>query len=357
MMGEILIVEDEKDTVELLRYNLGREGYKTEVALDGKRALELFRVMKPDLVLLDVMLPERDGRELCKIFRSINESIPIIMLTALGSENDRLDGLDLGADDYISKPFSVRELMMKIKRHAGREKIRKNLQERAGEVDEKIRYMVHELKNSLVSLEGFSNLAVMNGKTEKYMPFIRSSAQHMSQVLDNLHLLRSLESGESLQLKEEIDIFNEVTGLVQMYVDGAGEKGIEMSLLNDTCITIAGNEAAVRQVLMNILSNAIKYNKKGGKVMIFFEEYDDYLEVYISDTGIGIAKGEIESIFEKDYRADGSEEICGSGFGLYLSKLLMTAMGGNITATSRVDSGSVFMLSFKKGLKNNFSYQ
>lgn len=351
MTGEILIVEDEKDTVELLCYNLGREGYKTAVAMDGSSALELFKKTKPDLVLLDVMLPQPGGRELCRIFRSINESVPILMVTALGSEDDRLKGLDLGADDYISKPFSVRELMMKVKRHAGRELNYKKMQTRLGEGDERVRYMVHELKNSLMSLEGFSDLAEKKGNGSTYLPYIQSSARHMNDILDNLSLISFLEKGNKLKTCNSIDMLAEIKSTVQMSREKANKKGVELSILNDTQTKVEGDKTAVRQVLLNILSNGIKYNNENGKVMIFFEEAGDFLEVYVSDTGVGIAAEELDRIFEKDYRACGSEKISGSGFGLYLSKLIMSAIGGKISVSSQKDGGTLFVLAFRKGVK------
>ncbi len=111
---KILIVEDEKDLVKILRYNLEKEGYKVKHANDGETGLALFRKETPDLVILDIMLPKLDGFEFCKIVRQ-DSSIPIIMLTAKKDEVDRVLGLELGADDYVTKPFSVREILARVK--------------------------------------------------------------------------------------------------------------------------------------------------------------------------------------------------------------------------------------------------
>ena len=109
----ILIVDDEKDLVDLVAYNLEREGYAVLKAYDGEEALNIIRSRKPDLVLLDLMLPGIQGLEICRIVRSAPETatLPIIMLTARGEEADRVIGLEIGADDYVAKPFSVRELL------------------------------------------------------------------------------------------------------------------------------------------------------------------------------------------------------------------------------------------------------
>lgn len=110
----ILVIEDEKDLAKLLRYNLEKDGYRVFVAYDGEAGLALFRKEKPDMVLLDIMLPKLDGFEICKIIRQEFKT-PVLMLTAKTDEVDRVLGLELGADDYVTKPFSVREVMARVK--------------------------------------------------------------------------------------------------------------------------------------------------------------------------------------------------------------------------------------------------
>jgi two-component system alkaline phosphatase synthesis response regulator PhoP len=111
---KILIVEDEKDLVKILKYNLEKEGYRVVVANDGEAGLSIFRKEKPGLVILDVMLPKLDGFEFCKVVRQ-ESKVPILMLTAKTEEVDRILGLELGADDYVTKPYSVREVLARVK--------------------------------------------------------------------------------------------------------------------------------------------------------------------------------------------------------------------------------------------------
>ena len=114
MSSKILIVEDDPNILEALKYNLGKEGYDTLMAVDGVQALDMARANKPDLIILDIMLPEMSGFEVCRILRK-EMAVPIIMLTARDDEIDKVTGLDLGADDYMTKPFSIRELMARIR--------------------------------------------------------------------------------------------------------------------------------------------------------------------------------------------------------------------------------------------------
>jgi two-component system, OmpR family, response regulator RegX3 len=117
--GRILLVEDEESLAESIRYSLEREGYAVSVAGDGRVAIERFRADSPDLVILDLMLPEMSGLDVCRMIRE-NSTVPIVMVTAKDSEADKVTGLELGADDYVTKPFSVRELVSRIRAHLRR---------------------------------------------------------------------------------------------------------------------------------------------------------------------------------------------------------------------------------------------
>ena len=114
MCAKILIVDDEPNIVDILKVNLEREGYTTITATDGAAGLEMGLTMKPDLILLDCMLPKMDGFDVCRKLRT-QSSVPILMLTAKSEEIDKVLGLELGADDYITKPFSVREVLARVK--------------------------------------------------------------------------------------------------------------------------------------------------------------------------------------------------------------------------------------------------
>ena len=117
--ARILVVEDEESLADTVRYNLEREGYAVAIAADGRRALDRFRAESPSLVILDLMLPEMSGLDVCRQIRQIS-TVPIIMVTAKDSEADKVSGLEIGADDYVTKPFSVRELVSRVRAHLRR---------------------------------------------------------------------------------------------------------------------------------------------------------------------------------------------------------------------------------------------
>ena len=121
--ARILLVEDEESLADSVRYNLEREGFGVTVATDGRKALERFRADRPALVILDLMLPEMSGLDVCRAIRAESD-VPIIVVTAKDSEADKVTGLELGADDYVTKPFSVRELVSRVRAHLRRANMR-----------------------------------------------------------------------------------------------------------------------------------------------------------------------------------------------------------------------------------------
>ncbi len=129
--GTLLVIDDEKDLVELVRYNFQREGYDVVAAADGHSGLEIALTQRPDVILLDVMMPTMDGLEVCRRLRAEvrTQHVPIIMLTARAAETDRIVGLELGADDYVTKPFSPRELVARV-----RAVLRRNNRQQSGKV-------------------------------------------------------------------------------------------------------------------------------------------------------------------------------------------------------------------------------
>jgi len=350
MHERILIVEDEQDVAELLRYNLGKAKYRTLTAQSGEEAIEVVRCQTPALVLLDIMLPGLDGWEVCRTLRESNhgKSVPIIMLTALSSEEARIQGLTLGADDYVSKPFSMRELLLKIRKSIDRQQTLNMIMAKAQEQDTSLRYLVHELKNSMNVIGGFSALALQKGEAQNYLRMINAAAIHADSLLDNASLLSRIENQRGLLPMEPIDIGAMVEEVAAVFRDTAKNRHIEIIVVNNKSSLIMGNSTAVRQVLMNLLSNAVKYNRFGGKVWMIVEGIHDGINISIMDEGCGIPSDAIPKIFDKFYRADGTEPIKGAGLGLYIVKLLMEAMGGKIFAKSKTGVGSTFTLSFLK---------
>lgn len=185
MDKRVLVVDDEKPIADILQFNLEKEGYDVVCAYDGEEALEKVEEQKFDLVLLDIMLPNKDGMEVCREIRKKYE-MPIIMLTAKDSEIDKVLGLELGADDYVTKPFSARELVARVKAN-----VRRHQQEAEKSPDE-----MNEIKVGDLTIHPDAYLVTKRGDsielTHREFELLHYLARHIGQVMTREHLLQTV---------------------------------------------------------------------------------------------------------------------------------------------------------------------
>ncbi|MDQ0157862.1 response regulator YycF [Robertmurraya andreesenii] len=186
MDKKILVVDDEKPIADILQFNLRKEGYEVHCAYDGNRALEMVEEIKPDLILLDIMLPQRDGMEVCREVRKKYE-MPIIMLTAKDSEIDKVLGLELGADDYVTKPFSSRELIARVKANLRRH------QHVAAQTEEE---ETNEIVVGSLVIHPDAYIVSKRGEkielTHREFELLHYLAKHIGQVMTREHLLQTV---------------------------------------------------------------------------------------------------------------------------------------------------------------------
>ncbi len=372
MKKQILIVEDENDCAELLTYNLQKENYEAVIARNGKEAIEAVQRQMPDVVLLDVMMPELNGWEVCRILReSINgKSLPIIMLTALSEEEERVKGLSLGADDYLSKPYSVKELLLKIKKHIDRQETIKKLMAREQEQDTALECLVHELKGSIHVIGGFSSHALRQDSSNKHLQTINTVASHAERLLRDATPLPRLETrGKSLSIKH-IDIDPMISepadvvlnaGVAHQMVNAAsliseiaettriliGNKPVSVEVREPSLsVMINTDSVRLRQILINLVSNAAKYTEQG-KIVITLSVIGSWMEIAISDTGVGIREEDLHKLFTTYGRIEDAKtkEQGGAGLGLSISKNLAELLGGMISVTSSYGKGTTFVVS------------
>lgn len=185
-MKTILVVDDEVNISEIIVFNLENEGYKVITAYDGEEALEKFESEQPDLVVLDLMLPKKDGLEVCREIR-MTSAVPIIMLTAKDSEIDKVLGLELGADDYVTKPFSNRELVARVKANLRRNAIQEVKEEEADNTDIEIGELVVHQDAYIASKRG-EEIEL----THREFELLLYLAQHIGQVMTREHLLETV---------------------------------------------------------------------------------------------------------------------------------------------------------------------
>lgn len=270
------------------------------------------------------------------------------MLTDLSSEEARIKGLSLGADDFLAKPFSIRELLLRIRKMIDRQHTLRCLMEKEKEKDLSLRYLVHELKNSMTGIGGFSALALRKRDHESYLERINALAKHADSLLNDASLLSRLEMGGGSLPMDPVDMGILVEEVVDSFATLAKEGQIQMTFVDKIPSTVLGNTSALRQVLINLISNALKFSQQGATVIVGLSEEMHWIHLSVKDEGRGIPPQEIPKIFDRFYRATGSEQIQGAGLGLSVAKLLVEAMGGRILVESAVGTGSTFTVSLQK---------
>ncbi|MGE4579155.1 MAG: response regulator [Desulfuromonadales bacterium] len=349
--GRILVVEDERELAEILEYNLGRRGFDIVTAYDGLNACRLVGSHQPDLILLDILLPDLDGWEICRLIRGHQNTrvaqTPILMMTALGTQNDKLKGLQLGADDYVAKPYSVREICAKAEGMIARrrehlqisEELQKARRRELLQADIQS-LLLHEMRNQLVIIGGFSQILTQKadggeGKSlERYACTIDRSARYLRDLSNDFMFVRQVED-QGLQLPQETCRLEELFAeMVILFAESAQARGISFSgnwpQAEALCLA---HPPALRVVLSSLLDNAIKYSDPDTVVTLNLRESDDAVSIEIDNQGCGIADEEMERIFDRFFRGDGTAgKAPGSGLGLYMARVLVEAMEGTIRA-------------------------
>ncbi len=362
--AKILIVDDEKDLVEMLSYNLVRKGYKTSKAYDGFEAWEKIETEVPDLLLLDLMMPNLDGWELCRLIRRSQtktiKEMGILMLTARAVPEERVYGLEIGADDYLTKPFSINELILRVDKLAEKKRSIVQLREEVESLhasmetkESNLRRIAHDLKSPLISI-GFSAKKMLrkglNEETSGTIKSIFDSSLQLTQWIDETLFFHDLEQTKWREQKKEVNLKSLFQQTIDLLKESAADKNIEIQFNASSSIPeILCHESMMFRAFVNLLSNALKYTRDGGKVEVgviayFNKKGDGVLEISIQDNGIGIAEEDLKKIFEPYYRGKNISSEEGKGIGLPFIKEVVDLHGGKILVQSKPNKGSSFSI-------------
>ncbi|NWG02490.1 MAG: response regulator [Syntrophaceae bacterium] len=362
--AKILIVDDEKDLVDMLAYHLERKGYKTIKAYDGYEAWEKIESELPDLLILDLMMPNLDGWELCRLIRrSQNKSVKemgILILSARAMQEDRVYGLEIGADDYLIKPFSLNELILRIEKLAEKKGAITQLKEEVESLQSSIetkesnlRRIAHDLKSPLISI-GFSAKRILrkaqNEETSGALKTIFESSLHLTQWIDETLFFRDLSKPKWQEQIKEVDVKSLVQQTIDLLKESASEKSIEIEFKASlSTLKIPCHELLMVRALVNLLSNALKYTPRGGKVEVALITYlnkrgNGVMEISFKDNGIGIYEEDLEKVFEPYYRGKNISTEEGKGLGLSFVKEVIELHGGKILVQSELKKGSTFSI-------------
>jgi signal transduction histidine kinase len=356
MQEKILIVEDEIDMANLLAYKLSEKGYETWLASNGKDALDRIKEEIPDVVLLDIMMEPLDGWGVCSIIRnSKNEAIkrlPIIILTALSESEDKIIGLRLGADDYMTKPFSMDELILRVQTVLRKKRTEDKLMDRLKRGNDIPALFYHEVRNQLYIIGAFSDLITRKGEEwetrAEFLGRLKNAAVALSEYLEGMSLFSKIENGEREIRLERLSLKETINKVIMSYKKDAAARGVHIEIgCSGEIDTVELNSIAMKMILSNLIGNAIKYNRKDGSILVTTLGNGNRLVITIEDTGLGIDPADIPHIFDNFYRSRRVEKhISGTGIGLYIVKTLVNAMGGEIKVESALGKGSKFTITF-----------
>jgi signal transduction histidine kinase len=361
---KILIVDDEKDLVEMLAYNLERKGHKTIKAYDGFEAWEKIESEMPDLLILDLMMPNLDGWELCRLVRRSQskamKEMGILMLTARAMPEDRVYGLEIGADDYLTKPFSLNELILRVEKLMEKRKTISQLAEKVESLhssmetkESNLRRIAHDLKSPLISIGFSARRMLRKGQNEEAsgaLKTIYDSSLHLTQWIDETLFFHDLTQSKWQEQVKEVDVKSLVQQTIDLLKESASEKNIEIEFKASLSILkISCHESLMYRALVNLLSNALKYTPRGGKVEVALITYlnkrgTGVMEISIKDNGIGICEEDLEKIFEPYYRGKNISSEEGKGLGLSFVKEVVDLHGGKILVQSEPNKGSLFSI-------------
>ena len=361
----ILIVDDTPKNIQVLGNILHNKGYNICISSSGSNALELVKTEIPDLILLDIEMPGMDGFEVCKALKSNpnTKSIPVIFLTAVVESEKILQGFELGAVDYITKPFNILELTARVATHIEIKQYREKLLELNATKDRFFSIIAHDLKNPFTSLMLSSQFILKHinnnldvDMIEKKVQVIYKSSKQCNDLLINLLEWAETQTNRinfAPKYQKTNDIIIKCVGIT---ASQANNKNIEVinDIPEDSSLLVDGN--LFETIIRNLLTNAIKFTTEYGTITIKLKEDDRFTEISVTDTGIGIPIEIQKKLFRIDshYMTQGtSKEDAGTGLGLILCREFVEKHGGNIWVESEVGKGSTFKFTIPRQIVVN----
>ena len=352
---KILIVDDVMSNVLLLKVLLTNEKFAIATASNGRQALEQVEKENPDLVLLDVMMPDMSGFEVAQHLKSNPNTadIPIIFLTALNSTADIVKGFQVGANDFISKPFNKEELIIRVT-HQISLVAAKRLQRTIAGRDKLYSVIAHDLRSPMGSIKMVLNMLILNLPSEKIgaemyelLTMANQTTEDVFSLLDNLLKWTKSQIGKLNVVYQDVDLVEVTDGVIEIFSMVASLKKIRIREMKPEKMMVNADIDMLKTVVRNLLSNAIKFSKENSEVLVKMEEVDGMAVVSVQDYGCGISEEGQKKLLHTDthFSTFGTNNEEGSGLGLLLCKDFVVKNGGKLWFTSKEGEGSIFSFS------------
>lgn len=363
----LLVVDDTPDNIVILSSFL-KNTYRIKVATNGLKALELAAADVPDLILLDIMMPEMDGYEVCQRLKEIEslKDIPVIFLSSLNEAMDKVKAFQAGGVDYVTKPFQAEEVRARVETHLKIrqlqiELIKQNealqesyekLQALSEQKDEFMRIASHDLKNPLTCILGFASLAEMVISKPEEIECLRDSlarikdqSRIMEKIIGDFLDFHAMEDGQIKLAIEPVNLNELAQTVFENNSAYAASKEIDLQLNLDGALPeVDCDKSRINQVMENLLSNAIKFSPKGAWVRVITKSENGIATLEVVDSGPGLTEEDMGKLFKKyaklSNKPTGGEKS--SGLGLAIAKKVMELHCGKIGARNNADTGATF---------------
>lgn len=350
--ARILVVDDQPANLQIIGTVLGTLGHEIVPASDGETALRRIAVRRPDLILLDLLMPVMDGFEVCRQIKANSQwrDIPIIFLSAADDKELIVRALNAGAIDFITKPFSHAELLCRVRTQLTLKATRDRLAQIAEDKDELIGILAHDLKNSLGGMNMSAQL--LHGQVGHY-PDVRlaklsenllnTSAQSLAFVKE--YLANAASDQAFVPKLDQVHLVDEASRVTARYQEAAARKHLEiLTDFTEEDSTVLADCSALDQVLENLMSNALKFSPPGKSIFVAVRPAGGWMECVVRDEGPGFTEGDRAKMFRRygrlSARPTGGEPS--TGLGLSIVRKLVQLMNGELSCESQEGCGAAF---------------
>ncbi|MDJ0728401.1 MAG: response regulator [Crocosphaera sp.] len=355
--GDILIVDDVPENLQLLFTMLTEQGYEVRRVLNGKQALNVVRVEPPDLILLDIKMPELDGYEVCKRLKAdeTTQDIPIIFLSALNDTFDKVTAFEVGGVDYITKPFQLQEVIIRVENQLSLLRMQRQLKAKNKQLElvnqelEAFTYRVsHDLRNHLNILNNITYLLnqkysrKLDDVVQKYIQFLEEESERMGEIIEDLWRLSESKSNYVNMVLNSFNLSVIVRKIIDKFNIEPEIKQKEFIIEPD--VYVRGDQGLIKIALENLLDNANKFTAKTEKPRIEFGQLKkkEQTVYFVKDNGVGFDSKKAAQLFTPFHRLHSNEDFAGTGIGLATVKHIIERHGGRIWYDAEVNWGATF---------------
>jgi len=373
--SSVLIVDDQPKNIQVAANILKGQGYNMAFAQNGRTAIAQIKNNKFDLILLDIMMPDMDGFEVCQKLRNNSDTkdIPVIFLTAKTDMKSIVKGFKIGATDYVTKPFNGDELLARVTTHLElykskkqlvslnnqltneieeRKRIEKALESANADKDRFFSIIAHDLKSPFSILINVTDLLINKFLTfndEQKIQFlteIKESATQTHNLLLNLLEWSRIQTNRISFNPIKLEIISVINEAILLLKPNADKKNINLYSEIEKGIYVYADYNMIGTVFRNLLSNAVKFTRRGGTIKVTAKKIGDQVEIMVSDDGVGIKKEIVAKLFKIDeyHSTKGTEKETGTGLGLVLCREFVEKNSGNIIVESEEGIGSKFKI-------------